>query len=209
MPSFRQQVRFLDDGIWPHASPVKGSTEWDFCDAVQTLWTRYSGSRHSIPFPDPAIAPFCTVAAVDTEYVFRWLALDGQYFEIPWFCQVDHDELQVELMMAMPSAVGGLEARVTTGSLEAGADTVSGDWSPVLCSNDAPPMGDWIGQVPAYRMAAASCYVTPTIPANRMIWIRVGLQRAIAGIDTTDLAVVYAPKLVWAVVRDRIADVGG
>lgn len=202
--------RFLNDGIWSLNAPVKAVTEWDFCQRVEALWTKYAGTARSYVFPKVATSPQCVVAADDTETLFKMIdGTEDPEMEIPWFAQDSFDRILACVVMATPGAFDGLEARITTKALVTGADPVSSPWFPVVAYAQGVPMADFRATTPGLHMLAVTITHAPTLPADRRVAIRLGLRNTLSGVSTKDLVADRTVYLASAHIRDQISSIGG
>jgi hypothetical protein len=209
-PSFSGQPKWAYDGVWRSGASVKAATELEFADRVQTLWAKYAGTRHAYVFPDPDTAPFFTLTNENTDYSARWISSAGATYTIPWYVQLDHDEVEAQLLLASTAMPGAVECYLYSVTLDDAVASAYGDAVAVhpVSANQLQMAGWQLQNAPLFA-AKVKVSVKPTLTATRRIGLRLVANRVISGTPTTDLGPVPVVYVVSMAVRDRISELGG
>lgn len=167
--------------------PLTAAVARQMASAVAGLWYQHGRTRHSFPYTVPLEAPTALITAVDTDTGFQIQDGKSNDWEVLHLVQKGFDSIKLRAVLATQNAGPGLKVRfvINNDPLGTPADE-DGGWIPANRGQLAVGNHMWHSDFMSLYRGDTSTYVaprawrrtvvtdlmTPTLPANRIIGIR-------------------------------------
>lgn len=204
------RTEWMEDGVQAPGDPHTAQDDRAFITRAQGLLVNHMGTKRSYAYLDPDAAPKANVSNNETAYHFK-MEDDGgtdPEWALPWYVMPRFDRIQAWLWIAVQEIRPGLHVRLTSEQLVDAVATTNSTYAEVQ-NWSLTSFGNWTRSEPPWWTGSAVCTLTPTLPASRRVALKAEVIIDTLGDDPSRIEFGYKPRIVRAVIRDSISDVGG